>query len=105
MSRRDFLATTLTAIPAVAVGLPTDKPSEALTPWKAAKVSPVSGDSHHSLHTYYLTSPESPDGKSVLFYASVTANGHDGEIRVRDRATGKETVLVRGISTEDAHRA
>ena len=69
------------------------------------KVSAVSGKDHHSIHSYFNASPESPDGRWVLFYASTTANGHDGEIRVRERATGKETVLARNISCEDAHRA
>lgn len=79
--------------------------TDPLAPWKSGvKISPVSGADHHSIHTYYITSPESPDGRRVLFYASTTANGHDGEIRVRERATGKETVLARDISCEDAHR-
>lgn len=33
------------------------------------------------------------------------ADGHHGEIRIRERATGKEVVLATGIYTEDAHRA
>ena len=79
---------------------------EPLAAWQAGvKVSPVSGKDHHSIHSYFNTSPESPDGRSVLFYASTTANGHDGELRVRNRITGKETVLARTISCEDAHRA
>jgi Tol biopolymer transport system component len=69
------------------------------------KVSAVSGNDHHSIHAYFNTSPESPDGGWILFYASRTADGHDGEIRIRQRLTGKETVLARGIACEDAHRA
>lgn len=68
-------------------------------------VTAVSGDDHHSIHSYFNTSPESPDGRFVLFYASIAANGHEGEIRIRERETGKETVLARGVSVEDAHRA
>lgn len=59
----------------------------------------------HTLHAYYLTNPESPDGKRVLFYASTTPDGHRGDLVVLERATGKETVIARGIDTEDAHRA
>jgi len=109
VTRRDFLRTSstlaLTAPVLRATEPVTAKAADTLAAWKSAKIAAVSDSTHHSLHTYYLTSPESPDGKSVLFYASTTANGHDGELRVRDRAGGKETVLVRELSTEDAHRA
>lgn len=77
-----------------------------LAPWKAGvKATPVAPGEHHAIHSYFNTSPESPDGRWVLFYASTTVNGHDGELRVRERATGHERVLVRGVSVEDAHRA
>jgi hypothetical protein len=79
--------------------------ADPLSAWKAGvKVSAVSGKDHHAIHSYFNTSPESPDGHWVLFYASTTANGHEGEIRVRERATGKEMVLARNITCEDAHR-
>lgn len=57
------------------------------------------------MHTYFNLSPESPDGKWILFYTSNTPDGHRGEIRIRERARGKEIVLADGIYTEDAHRA
>src|SRR5207253_11119051 len=80
--------------------------SDPLAAWKSrVKVSAVSGKNHHSIHSYVNTSPESPDGRWVLFYASTTANGYEGEIRIRERATGKETVLAREVAVEDAHRA
>jgi hypothetical protein len=70
------------------------------------KVGPlVPGAQRHSMHTYFNLSPESPDGRWVLFYSSTTADGHHGEIRIRERASGKEVVLAEGIYTEDAHRA
>lgn len=70
------------------------------------KVHPVApGAERHSMHTYFNLSPESPDGKWILFYTSTTADGHHGEIRIRERAPGKEIVLAEGIYTEDAHRA
>ncbi|QDU30741.1 hypothetical protein ETAA8_58890 [Anatilimnocola aggregata] len=69
------------------------------------KVSLVSDNERHSLHTYFNTSPESPDGKWVLFFASTAAHGHAGEIRIRERQSGEEIVLATDIATEDAHRA
>lgn len=59
----------------------------------------------HTIHAYFNTCPESPDGTHVLFYASSAFDGEHGEIRIRHRATGKETVLARAIHAEDAHRA
>jgi len=74
--------------------------------WKdAVRISPVSPGEHHSIHTYYLTCPESPDGRWILYFASKTAESHEGEIRIRERTTGKEKVLARNVRTEDAHRA
>lgn len=106
-TRRTFLL--------AAAGLAATRPTFAAEPaptadplarWRdGAKVAPVSGPDHHSIHAYYTTSPESPDGRSVLFYASSTADGHEGQLRVRDRATGKERVIAGGVATEDAHRA
>lgn len=68
-------------------------------------VKPVSPGEHHSIHSYYLTCPESPDGRFVLFYVSTTREGHTGELRIRERATGQERTLATAINTEDAHRA
>jgi hypothetical protein len=77
-----------------------------LQDWKLrASVSVVSPNERHSIHAYYLTSPESPDGRKVLFYASTTADGHVGELRIRDRLTGQETIVARNVAVEDAHRA
>jgi hypothetical protein len=59
------------------------------------KVRPlVPGAQRHSIHTYFNLSPESPDGRYVLFYTSTSEDGHHGEIRVRERATGKEILLA-----------
>lgn len=77
-----------------------------LAAWKSKvsihQVTP--GDARHSIHSYFNTSPESPDGKSVLFFTSTKPEGHFGEVRIVDRASGKERVLAEGIRTEDAHR-
>lgn len=75
-----------------------------LAGWARAKVSVVSDGPHHSMHAYFNTTPESPDGRFVLFYTSTTIDGHEGDIRIRERASGKETVLARSIAVEDAHR-
>jgi hypothetical protein len=81
-------------------------PGDPLAPWKkGVRIAAVSRAEQHSIHSYFNTSPESPDGRWVLFYASTTTDGHEGEIRIRERATGKETVLARGVAVEDAHRA
>lgn len=58
----------------------------------------------HTIHAYFTGSPESPDGSSVLYYTSATREGHEGDLRIQDRLTGKETIIAEGIITEDAHR-
>lgn len=63
------------------------------------------GHDRHSIHTYFNTSPESPDGRWVLFYTSTTPEGYTGEVRIRSRTTGEERVLARDVTVEDAHRA
>ncbi len=77
-----------------------------LAPWQAGvRIGPVSPVSdRHSIHTYYVANPESPDGRSILFFTSKHPAGYLGEVRIRDRATGKETVLAENVHTEDAHR-
>lgn len=77
-----------------------------LAPWRGAvKISRVSdAPGQHTLHSYYLANPESPDGTRVLYFVSRTREGHHGDLVVRERATGRETVIARGIDTEDAHR-
>ena len=77
-----------------------------VAPWKAnvhvAPVSAVAG--RHSIHSYYVANPESPDGKHVLFFTSKHPASYVGEVRILERATGKETVLAENVHTEDAHR-
>ena len=78
-----------------------------LAAWRAGvKVSVVAPkDGRHTIHSYFNTCPESPDGKWVLFFASTTTDAQRGDVCIRDRATGEEKVLARDINTEDAHRA
>jgi hypothetical protein len=77
-----------------------------LTPWRdhvrISEVSPQQG--RHTIHSYYTTCPESPDGKRVLFFASSSRNGEFGDVIVRDRASGEEKAVVTGLKVEDAHR-
>ena len=80
---------------------------EPLDPWRDGVSVRLVADQPdgHTIHTYYLTCPESPDGTRVLYFASTTPEGHHGDLVVRERATGKETVIARDVETEDAHRA
>lgn len=77
-----------------------------LEAWKSAEKHAVAPDQNrHSIHAYFNTCPESPDGKYVLYYTSATPEGERGDIRVLERATGKETIVAEKLTTEDAHRA
>lgn len=72
---------------------------------KDVVIKPVSAvEGRHATHSYYLTNPESPDGRHVLFFTSTDPKGQVGEVRILERTTGKETVLADNIHTEDAHR-
>ena len=77
-----------------------------MEPWRAGAqiraVAPVTN--RHVIHAYFNASPESPDGKYVLYYTSGTPEGEEGDLRVLERATGQERIVARGIHTEDAHR-
>lgn len=78
-----------------------------LAPWRSGvKISVVAPkDGRHTIHSYFNTCPESPDGRLVLFYASTAQDGHHGEVVIRDRRTGEEKVLATNLNAEDAHRA
>src|SRR4051812_10473795 len=103
--------TRLVLLPAVALivaggAAPPAGPAAPLDAWKdGVTVRPVLTDAdRHSIHTYYVTSPESPDGKRVLLYTSTDKAGHVGEVVTVERATGTTAVLAKGVVTEDAHR-
>lgn len=83
-----------------------ESPGDPVAAWSdQVRISPVSAvPDRHTIHTYYLANPESPDGTKVLFFASTHGAAHVGDVVVMDRATGTETVLASGIHTEDAHR-
>lgn len=81
-------------------------PSNPVAVWTAnVRIAPVSAVAgRHSIHSYYVANPESPDGKHVLFFTSKHPASSVGEVRILERATGKETVLAENVHTEDAHR-
>ena len=78
----------------------------ALRPWRqGVDIRPVpAGTGLHSIHSYYDTCPESPDGRRVVFFGSATAEAHEGSVVVADRESGRLTTLASGVVTEDAHR-
>ena len=80
--------------------------ADPVAPWsKDVTIRPVSSvTDRHNIHTYYVTNPESPDGRHVLFFTSTHPAGYVGEVRILERVTGKETVLAENVHTEDAHR-
>ena len=77
-----------------------------VAPWReGVKVAPaVPVSERHAIHTYFNVNPESPDGKRLLYFTSTARDGQSGEIRMLERATGEEKILVRNLRTEDAHR-
>ena len=99
LSRRHFVSL---AGGALAFG----QDSDPVAPWKSGvRISPVSSiPDRHTIHTYFNVSPETMDAQYVLYYTSATPEGQSGEIRMQERATGRETVLVRNLDCEDAHR-
>ncbi len=96
-------AALLAVLPSVSAADTKDDP---LAPWRSGvKISPAAPkEGRHTMHSYFNTCPESPDGKFVLFYSSTALDGHHGEVVIRDRASGEEKVLATNINAEDAHR-
>lgn len=84
-----------------------DAADDPVAPWRNnVRIAPVSAvPGRHTIHSYYVCNPESPDGRSVLYFASTHPAGYVGQICVLDRESGKETVLAENVHTEDAHRA
>jgi Tol biopolymer transport system component len=88
-------------------GQPAGEPADPLERWRhGVTIRPVSAAAaRHTIHSYYVCCPESPDGSRVLIYTSTDSDGGSGNLCVLDRATGTETVVARQIHVEDAHRA
>ena len=80
--------------------------ADSLARWRAGvRIHAVADQpGRHTIHSYFNTCPESPGGKTVLYFVSTARDGQRGEVCLRDRATGKETVLARDLNVEDAHR-
>ena len=78
-----------------------------LEAWKHdVRISRVSRvEARHAIHAYYTATPESPDGRHAIFYASATREAHAGELILVERKSREERTLVSGLSTEDSHRA
>jgi len=77
-----------------------------LTSWRTnVTLAPVSPNTpRHTIHSYFNTCPESPDGTKLVVFASDDPTGETGDVVIRDRATGDETTIARSIHVEDAHR-
>jgi hypothetical protein len=74
--------------------------------WKDCRVRPLLPEAAaHSIHSYYVSTPESPDGRAVLFYSSTLPTGYEGDVRLLERATGTVKTLASKVTVEDAHRA
>ncbi|HUE73756.1 MAG TPA: hypothetical protein VMP01_22950 [Pirellulaceae bacterium] len=109
LSRRSLLAAASFAASSAVLDSPLAYGAEAddpVAPWRTGvQIGPVSKvGGRHTMHTYYLLNPESPDGRRVVFFASTHPAAHVGKICILDRHTGAETVLADEIHTEDAHR-
>lgn len=64
----------------------------------------VSPRPRHSVHSYYVATPESPDGRQILYFASERTDAGLGDIVVQDRISGDDRAVARGVEVEDAHR-
>ena len=96
----------LAIIFAMALIEPVSKAADSLAAWTDVQSKPVLAlEGRHTIHSYFNTCPESPDGRYVVFYTSATPEGETGDLRLLERATGQARILVKGIHTEDAHRA
>lgn len=74
--------------------------------WSKARTRDVLGPAAaHTIHAYYVASPESPDGRHVLYYTSTSKDAHEGEVRILERASGATRTIAKSLVTEDAHRA
>lgn len=80
--------------------------NDPLAGWRdGVQIHPVAPEfDGHTIHSYFNTCPESPDGQWVLYFASTTRDAHHGDVCVRHRTSGEQKILARDIHVEDAHR-
>ena len=81
---------------------PRDSSTDAMAAWQdGVKVSAISSRAdQHTIHAYSNTSPESPDGRWVLYFASATSEGHVGDLHIVERGTGQVRILARNVTNE-----
>lgn len=77
-----------------------------LAPWrkKVTVTRAVPGANGHTVHSYFNTCPESPDGRQLLYFRSTAIDGQRGDVCVRNRATGEIRTLAQNLNVEDVHR-
>lgn len=76
------------------------------SPWAGAPcLQPVRREAQaHRIHTYFNVSPESPDGRFVLYFVSEDPAAACGALAVTDRRDGSERIIAEAVRVEDAHR-
>lgn len=75
--------------------------------WReGVKLRPVFGPAapFHSIHTYFNTCPESPDGRWILFFRSTDPEAQIGDIYAAGLELGEMRLLAKNVETEDGHR-
>ncbi len=75
--------------------VPAGADDDLLAPWRQGiVVRPVGADTdRHSIHAYFNTCPESPDGQWVLYFSSGSRDGHHGE-HPRSNAASERLGLI-----------
>ena len=85
----------------------TPAPAANATPWHGRAtvrtVLPLAPE--HTLHAYFNTCPESPDGRWVVMYRSLLGDGVSGELIICERASGAVRRIAHIHAVEDAHRS
>ncbi len=81
---------------------PKNGPATAMPVWQdGVKVSAVpSRADQHTIHAYFNTPPESPEGRWVLYFASVISEGHIGDLHIAEQGTGQVRILARNVTNE-----
>ncbi|HEX7899545.1 MAG TPA: hypothetical protein VF950_17385 [Planctomycetota bacterium] len=78
--------------------------SQDVDPWRTCRVRPVAPDlKAHTIHAYYVASPESPDGRRTLFYASTARTAYEGDVQIIEG--GARKTIAANVVVEDAHRS